>query len=101
VTLQTNDRGDYIFNSARPAEYAVSAGFAGFKTAVRGNVILQMAEKISLDFVLEPGEITQHLEVQAEAPMLQPGSSNIGTAVSTRTISELPLEGRTYTSWSR
>jgi hypothetical protein len=61
---------------------------------VRGNVIPQVAEKISLDFVLEPGVITQHIEVQAEAPLLQPGSSNIGTPANTRTILDLPLEGR-------
>ena len=94
VVLQANDRGDYIFNSVRPAAYNVSAVSAGFKTAVRGNIILQVAEKISVDFVLEPGEVTQRIEVQGEAPLLQPGSSDIGTAVNTRTILDLPLEGR-------
>src|SRR5215472_12799161 len=94
VAILTNDHGDYIFNSVRPATYTVSAGSTGFKTAVREQIILQVAEKISVDFTLVPGEITQKVEVQAEAPLLQPGSSDIGTAVNTRTILDLPLEGR-------
>ena len=94
ITVQTNDRGDYIFNSVRPATYTVSASSAGFKTAVRENIVLQVAEKIAVDFTLVPGEITQKVEVQAVAPLLQPGSSDIGTAVNTRTILDLPLEGR-------
>ena len=94
ITIQTNDRGDYLFNSVRPATYTVSAGSAGFKTAVRDEIVLQVAEKISVDFTLVPGEITQKVEVQAVAPLLQPGTSDIGTAVNTRTILDLPLEGR-------
>jgi hypothetical protein len=94
ITIQTNDRGDYLFNSVRPATFTVSAGSAGFKTAVREQIVLQVAEKISVDFTLVPGEITQKVEVQAVAPLLQPGSSDIGTAVNTRTILDLPLEGR-------
>jgi hypothetical protein len=94
IAILTNDRGDYLFNSVRPATYSVSAGSAGFKTAVREQIILQVAEKISVDFTLVPGEITQKVEVHAEAPLLQPGSSDIGTAVNTRTILDLPLEGR-------
>lgn len=94
ITIQTNDRGDYLFNSVRPATYTVSAGSAGFKTAVRDEIVLQVAEKISVDFTLVPGEITQTVEVQAVAPLLQPGTSDIGTAVNTRTILDLPLEGR-------
>ena len=66
---------------------------AGFKTAVRENIVLQVAEKISVEFVLEPGEVTQRIEVQADAPLLQPGSSDIGTAVNTRTILDLPAGG--------
>lgn len=94
ITVPTNERGDYVFNSVRPATYILSANAKGFKTAVREGVVLQVAEKISVDFTLTPGEVTQRVEVRAEAPLLQLGSSDIGTAVNTRTILDLPLEGR-------
>src|SRR5258707_9902625 len=85
ISTQTNDRGDYLFNSVRPATYTVSAGSAGFKTAVREQIVLQVAEKIRVDFTLVPGQITQKVQVLSAAPLLQPGISDIGTAVNTRT----------------
>ena len=91
---QTNDQGDYVFNVVRPATYTLSAEFKGFKTALRENVILHVAEKISINFSLEPGEITQTIEVRAEAPLLQPGSSDLGSVIAEQTLIQLPLEGR-------
>src|ERR1700676_456025 len=94
ISVTTNENGDYVFNSVRPATYSLSAAITGFKTSVREGIILQVAEKISVDFTLTPGDVQQRIEVQAEAPLLQPGRSDIGTAITTRTILDLPLEGR-------
>src|SRR5689334_7758118 len=68
ATTLSNDRGDYVFNAVRPATYTISAESKGFKTAVREGIILQVAEKISVDFTLEPGAVTERIEVLAEAP---------------------------------
>jgi Carboxypeptidase regulatory-like domain len=92
--VDTNERGDYVFNGVRPTAYAISAEFRGFKTAINDNVVLQVAEKIRVDFILEPGQLSQKVEVKGEAPLLQPGSSDIGTVINSRTIVDLPLEGR-------
>jgi hypothetical protein len=92
--VQTDERGDYIFNGVRPATYTVSAEFKGFKTIVRENVILEVAKKVRENFSLEPGEITQTVEVQADAALLQPGSSSLGSVIAERTIADLPLSGR-------
>jgi Carboxypeptidase regulatory-like domain/TonB dependent receptor-like, beta-barrel len=93
-TVQSDERGDYTFNGVRPATYTLSAEFKGFKTALRENVILQVAEKISVHFILEPGEITQTIDVRSESPLLQPGSSDLGSVIAEPTIVELPLSGR-------
>ena len=50
ISVTTNENGDYIFNSVRPATYSLSAAITGFKTAVREGIILQVAEKISVRF---------------------------------------------------
>ena len=55
ISVTTNENGDYVFNSVRPATYSLSAAITGFKTAVREGIILQVAEKISVDFTLTPG----------------------------------------------
>jgi hypothetical protein len=91
---QTNDHGDYVFNSVRPATYTMTAELQGFKTAVRENVVLQVAEKIGVDFALEIGDLSQKIEVRGEAPLLQPASSDLGTVINSRSINDLPLSGR-------
>jgi hypothetical protein len=77
--MPTNDQGDYVFSAVRPATYTLLVEFRGFKTAVRDNVILQVAEKISINFSLAPGDIAQRIEVSGEAPLLQPASSSLGS----------------------
>jgi len=93
-TVETNDQGDYVFNGVRPARYTISAEFKGFKVANKENIILQVAEKVSVNFTLEPGEITQTVDVTGESPLLQPASSSLGSVIAEQTIVQLPLEGR-------
>ena len=44
-----------MFNLVRPANYNISAEFRGFKTAVKDNVILEVAKKVRVNFTLELG----------------------------------------------
>src|SRR4029453_817734 len=48
--VETDERGDYVFNAVRPATYTLSVEFKGFKTAVREKVIVQVAEKVGVNF---------------------------------------------------
>ncbi len=91
---QTNTVGEYGFNLVRPATYNISVEYKGFRTVVRENVILQVAEKIRVDFILVPGALTQTVEVKGASPLLQPETSSIGSVIAEHTIIDLPLEGR-------
>lgn len=90
----TDSQGDYVFNSVKPATYRISAAYTGFSTVVRESVVLEVAEKIRVDFTLQPGKLTQQVEVTASSPLLQPGSSDLGTVINSPTMEGLPLEGR-------
>ena len=89
-TADTNDSGDYVFNAVRPATYTLSVEFKGFKGAVREGVILHVAEKVSVNFILVPGEITQTIEVPGESPLLQPATSSLGSVITDETIVVTP-----------
>jgi hypothetical protein len=90
----TNGQGDFVFNSVRPATYRASAEHPGFSQTIRDNVVLDVAQKIRVDFTLQPGTLTQRVEVAATATLLQPGSSDLGTVIGSGTMEGLPLEGR-------
>src|SRR5205814_8037323 len=48
------------------------------------------------DFVLSPGDITQTVEVEAGAPLLETDTTTIGKVITGTQIVGLPLNGRSY-----
>src|SRR5215472_9444234 len=70
-TSQTNESGNYVFPDLPPGMYKVIAELAGFKRASRVgiDVIVNTTERV--DLVLEPGNITDTITVEAEIPILQ------------------------------
>src|SRR5262249_34312632 len=49
-----------------------------------------------IDFKLQVGNVTDTVEVQATAPMLESSNASVGQVVETQAISDLPLNGRNY-----
>jgi hypothetical protein len=92
----TDEAGRYLFASLKPAAYIAKVEAAGFKTLIRENVVLRVGQQTDLDLKLEVGEISQQVEVNAEAPLLNTVSGAMGTEVSGQYMINLPLEGRDY-----
>ncbi len=98
IKARTNAEGKYVVPLLLSGMYRVSATAAGFKTAVRDNIELRIADHVQLDFVLELGASTESVQVSAQSPLLQTATANIGTVIDTKRISELPLpHGSAYT----
>src|SRR6185369_8431464 len=80
-TTTTSADGLYQFPNLVPGDYRVEVGQTGFKRLVRGPVTVQVESTARVDFALEVGDASQTVEVTAEAPLLQPDSSSLGTVV--------------------
>jgi len=93
---QTDQAGRYLFADLKPAAYSAKVEAAGFKTLVRENVVLRVGQQTDMDLKLEVGEISQQVEVSAEAPLLNTVSGALGTEVSGQYMINMPLEGRDY-----
>src|SRR5262249_20792268 len=63
----------------------------GFKNAVRENVMLGVAQTLTLDFVLEVGASSEQVTVSAEAPLLETGTAEIGSYVSHKEFDTWPI----------
>src|SRR5258708_2466061 len=94
--LETNRTGNYTVPFLVPGIYNVQAETAGFKTATRSNVDLQVETVARINFSLEVGDVSQHLEVAGGAPLLVTESAALGTVIENKRIVELPLNGRNY-----
>jgi hypothetical protein len=95
-TQTTNASGVYDAPALPPGAYSVKVNMTGFKSEVRSNVELQVAQVARLDFSLQPGEVTETVEVQGQAATLDTENSTIGTVIETKRIEDLPLNGRNY-----
>ncbi|MBZ5679879.1 MAG: TonB-dependent receptor [Acidobacteriia bacterium] len=87
----SSSAGSYRIGSVRPGTYHVTVSVEGFKKAELTGVIVQVGDTRSLDVHLQPGAVTESVQVLADAPAIQTESSEIGTVVTTKQVLELPL----------
>lgn len=92
----TNEAGVYSLPSLPPGSYSVKAEKEGFKAAVRNQVELQVQQAARIDFELQIGQVSESIEVAAEAALLNTDNATVGTVIENRRIVELPLNGRNY-----
>jgi len=86
--------GDYAFPLLDIGEYSISVESAGFKTANRTGLILQINEKLRADFTLQVGQVSERVEVTGAATALKTDESSIGDVIEQKRIVELPVNGR-------
>ncbi|MCL5743475.1 MAG: carboxypeptidase-like regulatory domain-containing protein [Acidobacteria bacterium] len=91
---KTNDRGEYDIEQIPPGHYALSVESTGFKKYVQPEMTLAVNQVAQIDVTLQPGSISESIEVRAEAPLLESASSSLGEVVNHLTTVSLPLNGR-------
>jgi hypothetical protein len=95
-TTNSNEQGLYTFPSVPPGIYNVKVEHSGFKTVSTNNVEVQVQQSLRLDLTLQIGSVSESVEVSATAILLQAENATVGTVIETKSISELPLNGRQY-----
>lgn len=96
-TTTTNSSGAYQFPDVRVGIYTVTVDATGFSSVSRTNVSVSVQQHFVADFQLQPGMVTQRVEVTATAAQLQTQDASRGIVVQAQTINNLPLNGRNYT----
>jgi hypothetical protein len=95
--LETDDSGNYAANLLPVGRYSVSVEASGFKTFTNPGLDVATGDRARIDAQLQVGELSQTVEVQAEAgAALQTDSSTIGGLVTNRAVQDLPVNGRNF-----
>ncbi|MGH9493694.1 MAG: carboxypeptidase regulatory-like domain-containing protein [Candidatus Sulfotelmatobacter sp.] len=94
VTAKSDEHGLYILTGLRPAVYTIKAEGAGFRPAEQKNVVLQVDQQTTIDFLLHPLGVITTVEVTEAAPLLDTESAAIGTDITNEYIKDIPLYGR-------
>src|SRR6202166_4055522 len=98
--MRSNRTSAAVFYSAPnllPGIYEVKAEAQGFTSKIQTGVNLTVGEQQVLNFALQVGQMSQTVEVSTEAPTVDLASSTISAVVSSTTVRELPLNGRSWT----
>src|SRR5579872_4784434 len=93
----TTAAGFYSAPNLLPGIYEVKAVAQGFTSKIQMSVNLTVGEQQVLNFSLQVGQMSQTVEVNTEAPTVDLASSTISAVVSSTTVRELPLNGRSWT----
>ncbi|PYV86399.1 MAG: hypothetical protein DMG05_19800, partial [Acidobacteria bacterium] len=93
-TMVTDAGGNFEVLALPRGPYSVSVSLPGFKTWAVTRTELTVGERKRLSPVLEVGEVTQKITVEATAELIQTEKSSLETVVEEKQIRELPLNGR-------
>jgi hypothetical protein len=93
-TAQTDGNGNYQFLNLVPGSYRVDIEKTGFKHLTRDQVQVRVDNTSRVDGTLDIGEVSQTVEVSAQATLLQTESATLNNVVEGRQVQEMPLNGR-------
>ena len=94
--VESNDSGNFTIPFVPPGNYKVRVEKTGFKSAMRSDVKVQVADSVRVNFTIEVGSVTESIEVQGGGQLLTTENATVGTVIDNRRIVELPLNGRNY-----
>ena len=90
----TNEAGAYEFPALPVGQYTLQVAAAGFKTFVQKDIEVTLGHVLVINPQLALGEVTQVVTTQATAPLVETTSTQLGAVMSSRAVTDLPLNAR-------
>src|SRR5947207_14183484 len=92
-TFKSDAEGNFSFALLPASTYTLTVEASGFKTTKQQGITLEVGQSASQAVALTIGS-TEQVEVIAVAPLLQTDNANVGAEISTKQVTELPLNLR-------
>src|SRR5947208_7717717 len=90
----TNETGSYVLSNLPIGPYKLEAGLPGFRTFVQTGIVLQVNASPAINPVLEVGQVSEQVEVQANAALVETRTVGVGQVIENARLLDLPLNGR-------
>jgi hypothetical protein len=90
-TGETNSSGNYSFPDLPPGQYTVSVEMPGFKKETKTNIDLIVNSSTRVDLQLQPGNVSESIEVTAESATLQTDRTDTGRKMEVQLVEDAPL----------
>jgi hypothetical protein len=92
-SAKTDDAGRFNFPQLKPGTYSVKAEAQGFEAQQNDNVISGLGQKQTVDFTLRVARSNETVEINSEAPLINPENANTSTTLNTSALEDLPNPG--------
>lgn len=93
-TAVSDAEGFYQVLGLVSGSYTIEAEVSGFKKYRNAGVTLRLDENVRADISLEIGQVSEAVEVSAQAALIDTRSSQTSATIDDRRIVDLPLRGR-------
>ena len=93
----SNSEGMYTIPSLPIGPYSLEATYSGFQTYVQNGIQLRVGDQVQINVKMKVGSVSERVEVQANASMVQTQQNTISQVVDQQRIVDLPLNGRDAT----
>ena len=90
-TISAED-GGYVLTNLPIGPYTVEVSLPGFRTYVQAGIVLQVGSNPAINAVLQVGQVTEAIEVQADAAMVETQSTGLGTVIDNNARSRVAFE---------
>ena len=93
-TVKADQNGVYRIPLLPLGTYRINADAPGFKRFVREGITLATGQSATIDLQLEAGQIEETVTVAGDAPVADPGNTDLSRVITSREVSDLPLPTR-------
>ena len=93
-TSMTNSSGDFSIPFVEPGKYDVTAEAKGFKKVRQASVIIDVAQKVNLNFTMQVGTVNETVTVESRSVGINTADASGGTVIDPVETQNLPLNGR-------
>jgi hypothetical protein len=97
LSTTTGADGVYEFSPVRIGTYKLDLSAGGFKKEIQTHVVVDVSARVPANFKLQPGAVSETVEVTSAAPVLQSQDASVGQVIDQRSVNDLPLNGRNFT----
>jgi hypothetical protein len=95
----TNDSGLFTQPYLIVGRYRIRVEAPGFKTYIQDNITVSVDTETRVDVKLEIGDVTQTVEVSAEASILKTERTDVATTFNEKIVTDLPVLNRRFTNF--
>src|SRR5262245_20600220 len=94
--VNSDDNGRYFAESLPIGNYDITAEKTGFKRFTHKAIKLTVADRLSIDIVMEVGQVSEEVTILGGAPVVQTETGALNYFISGNQVTELAVNGRNF-----